>query len=336
MTGSFTKEKEIKMNGKEQYDWKRHYDCTIKPEKSIGDFKYYTLENDTGSGKIVTYEIFPGLLAVYNDLSFERCGKVVEPGDDIIQINYCSEGRYVRKVSDRYMFYVSHGDLSIGTVGRRETGGLFPTKRFCGLSLFMDFCEFQNSAGKLLDELKISLNEIIRLSKSKPRYYTLREIQKIDQVYDLLISAIIERRMPMIRLKVFELLMILCDPEIMTAPNIPEYLSKKQVDIAKEAEKMMTEDLSTQLTISEMAGRIGVSPTSLKTAFKGVYGVSIKDYRKQFKYQEAMRLVKETSEPITEIAAMVGYSNPGKFIAGFKSSFGVTPGALRKKDVRFS
>ena len=47
--------------------------------------------------------------------------------------------------------------------------------------------------------------------------------------------------------------------------------------------------------------------------------------------REAQRLLHETDRPVAEIAAMVGYSNPGHFSVAFRDKFAVTPANYRKQ-----
>ena len=119
-----------------QYNWMSHYAANMKQNDSAYPFRWYDVENETGAGKVISCTVFPGVQTVYNDLYMYHCGKVAPRNDGIIEISYCMDGRYECEVSKQYFFYVSHGDLSIGTVGRKESGGSFPTKRYSGLTVF--------------------------------------------------------------------------------------------------------------------------------------------------------------------------------------------------------
>ena len=126
----------------EQYNWMSHYATNMKQSDSTYPFQRYDVENETGAGKVISCTVFPGVQTVYNDLYMYYCGKAVPRNDGIIEISYCMDGRYECEVSKQYCFYVSHGDLSIGTVGRRESSGSFPTKRYSGLTVFLDVAVF--------------------------------------------------------------------------------------------------------------------------------------------------------------------------------------------------
>jgi AraC-like DNA-binding protein len=67
--------------------------------------------------------------------------------------------------------------------------------------------------------------------------------------------------------------------------------------------------------------------TKLKTSFKLVYGVSIKQYHKEMKMLLAKQLLENTNMYINEIATAVGYENASKFSASYKKQFGILPSA---------
>ena len=97
---------------------------------------------------------------------------------------------------------------------------------------------------------------------------------------------------------------------------------------------MLVSDLSAHLTLEQLSEELHSSPTAIKNVFKIVYGESIRDYMKSYRLNEAKRLLGQTDLPVAEVAAMVGYQNPGHFTAAFKEKYGVLPGEY-KKSVRF-
>ena len=52
---------------------------------------------------------------------------------------------------------------------------------------------------------------------------------------------------------------------------------------------------------------------------------------KALRLQEAQRLIRETEKPISEIAGLVGYSNPGHFAVAFREKYSITPSGYRKQ-----
>ena len=58
-----------------------------------GSSSCFHLENEIGTGDITLYRVFPGMELVYNDMHMAYCNKQQEPASDVMEINYCREGR---------------------------------------------------------------------------------------------------------------------------------------------------------------------------------------------------------------------------------------------------
>lgn len=65
--------------------------------------------------------------------------------------------------------------------------------------------------------------------------------------------------------------------------------------------------------------------------FKNKMGITIGEYINNFRVEKATVLLRNTSFSITEIAAQVGFDDPGYFTRVFKKHTGVTPREFRKK-----
>lgn len=318
----------------QNYDWQSHYAPQMMEGEKASAFRHYEIENKTGKGEIISCTVFPGVQAIYNDLFLLRCAKPVSQAQDIIEISYCHEGRYECEVNSRYCFYIGHGDLTIGTAGRKEAGGGFPTRRYCGLTLFLDLLAMEKHCAMILREMEINLDAIRKLAVQGPRRFVLHGSAEIDTIFRSMIPAETEHSLPMLRLRIQELFMLLSDSSLAEQSNAPVYLSRKHVLLAKDVYQRVTEDLSRHLTLETLSAELHAAPTAIKTAFKSVYGESLRDYLKSCRLQEAQRLLRETDKPVAEIATAVGYANPGHFSAAFREKFGMTPGEY-KRTVRF-
>ena len=64
--------------------------------KKVQDTEFcecFHLENESGTGMITLYHVFPGIDLVYNDMHMEYCNKEQKPASSVMEINYCMEGR---------------------------------------------------------------------------------------------------------------------------------------------------------------------------------------------------------------------------------------------------
>jgi AraC-like DNA-binding protein len=77
--------------------------------------------------------------------------------------------------------------------------------------------------------------------------------------------------------------------------------------------------------IEELAKRVGLSPSALYLHFKAVTGLSPLQYQKQFRLQEARRLMLSDGLDAAEAAFRVGYESPSQFGREYRRLFGAPP-----------
>lgn len=79
------------------------------------------------------------------------------------------------------------------------------------------------------------------------------------------------------------------------------------------------------VSIEQLAQRIGVSSRHFRRAFKQLYGISATDYVTDLRMSRAKRLMATTRQPIAEIARHVGYQDESHFRRTFKQQMGISP-----------
>lgn len=78
--------------------------------------------------------------------------------------------------------------------------------------------------------------------------------------------------------------------------------------------------------LENIAEKVGISPTGLKTGFKQVYGASIYKYFRSQKMKIAFSILNQNKDiQIKVLAAQMGYDNAAKFAAAFKDEMGFLP-----------
>lgn len=86
------------------------------------------------------------------------------------------------------------------------------------------------------------------------------------------------------------------------------------------------------VTVEGTAGFIGISRSSLNNMFHQVLGVSTRDYIMASRIDRARALLRETSQPVSEIARQVGYPDQMAFSKIFRQKTGVSPTDYRKEE----
>ena len=118
------------------------------------------------------------------------------------------------------------------------------------------------------------------------------------------------------------------EPETMSTASA--YLYKEQAECVQQVRQYLVEHLDSHVTQAELAQRYHISLTSLKGAFKQVYGLPINTYLRRCRVQHAEQLLFTTDLSILEIAQRVGYDSPSRFAAMFKREKGITPRECRR------
>lgn len=81
--------------------------------------------------------------------------------------------------------------------------------------------------------------------------------------------------------------------------------------------------------VEQVAEKVGISPTGLKTGFKHVYGCSIYKYFRSQKMKIAQSILQQNRDiKIKTLASQMGYDNAAKFAAAFKEETGNLPSEM--------
>lgn len=91
----------------------------------------------------------------------------------------------------------------------------------------------------------------------------------------------------------------------------------------------ITTDLSADLGLKALAGRLNVTPSYLSTLFRKEMGLTLTDYVNQQRVAHAQHLLLNTNLPIKSIAQQCGIADLNYFVRIFKRTAGVTPKVYR-------
>lgn len=104
-------------------------------------------------------------------------------------------------------------------------------------------------------------------------------------------------------------------------------------DVSNEEERLLSYIgemyTSIGLNLAQVTEETGLSEKKIRAILKDKMNSSFKQYLNQLRISEAVRLIKETDNPISEIALSVGYKHISTFNTVFKSLYGKSPTHLR-------
>lgn len=89
---------------------------------------------------------------------------------------------------------------------------------------------------------------------------------------------------------------------------------------------------SQSVRLAELADVAGFAPSYLSRVFKEEVGMTVSEYLRMLRCEQAARLLRETDLPVSEISAYVGYPDHNYFIKAFRKQYKMTPGAYRGRN----
>lgn len=94
--------------------------------------------------------------------------------------------------------------------------------------------------------------------------------------------------------------------------------------------RLLEDDLAQSITLSEIAGELGLHPSYLCSTYRHHTGGTIGGTLRRRRVLEAARLVVENDAPLGAIAADFGFADQSHFIRVFKRVFGALPSQMRE------
>ncbi len=107
-------------------------------------------------------------------------------------------------------------------------------------------------------------------------------------------------------------------------------LLNRDVKALKKAQLIIEENYTADLSISQLAVKVGMSERKFKKTFKVFYGIPPFEYMQRLRMEQGKKLLKEGRFNITEIAYSLGYEHSCNFTTAFKRYTGVSPSFFKK------
>ena len=96
-------------------------------------------------------------------------------------------------------------------------------------------------------------------------------------------------------------------------------------DMQKKIITFLNENVSANITFEDVCRFSSLSKTNLKVLFKEKSGVSVMEYYKKLKIEEAKKMIREGEHNFTQIADILGYASIHYFSRHFKKATDMTP-----------
>lgn len=305
----------------------------VQKNSKSDKYDIYEMVDESGEGTMTAFNVFPGIIIMYNDFHMGNCNSKFKSMSDIICIDYCREGRIEWKLKNDTYFYVESGDLQISTKSYHNGNFEFPLHHYHGISI----CFYLEEASKTLESIfggfSVNLYNLKEKFCSNDEPVIIKTEQHINNIFLDLYTVSDSIREDYFKVKVLELLLYLDLSSVPSNRREKSYFYKSQVEKVKKIQEFITANQEKHFTLKELSERFEIPLTSMKQCFKGVYGTSVYSYIRAYRMNTAATMLIKTKENISVIAGKVGYDNSSKFSSAFKSVMGKSPQEYRKSFV---
>ena len=113
-----------------------------------------------------------------------------------------------------------------------------------------------------------------------------------------------------------------------TRSNTSRSFPEKNPEIRAVVE-FLEANYQSDLTLADIAAAVALSPGYLAKLFKEYQNQTVMDFLERVRIDRALKLLKETTYPIKEIASLVGYKDPNYFSKVFKKVTNSSPTEIR-------
>lgn len=296
----------------------------------MGDLmkKEYFFTTEKGDSVVTVYTVFPGVQLVYNSIHMDSFDLGFATKGNLIEIHHCLEGRIEHEFDDE-VFYLMPGDLSVAIRNTSVKSYVFPTSHYHGITIAINADMAPKCFSQFLADVNVQPFRVAKRLCRNKRCHIIRNQSYIEHIFSELYSVPEKIKKGYFKIKIMELLLVLSEIDV-EYEDTQKSLSMEQTLLAKRAADYLLEHIDSRVTIKELAGIFNVSDTYLKKAFKGVFGVPVYTYVRNWKMNEAARLLRLTDRRIADVAYELGYNSESKFVAAFKEVMGDTPGHYRR------
>lgn len=250
--------------------------------------------------------------------------------EHIMQINYCKSGQMEWKMENGNYIYLNPGDFFLHRMNScTDSFVSFPTGQYSGLTVYIDLQEASARPTELMNDINIFIKELQQKFCPKNKISFFAGNEQTESIFSAFYDQPENIKLLYQKIKVLELLLYLSKLEFTPQKKLTAY-QFEQIDIIRKIHDSLTEHIGERITIEELSKQYLINPTTLKAAFKSVYGNSIAAHIKEHRMEQAAKMLRESDRNIAEIAQAVGYDSQSKFTAAFKTFFQVLPKEYRK------
>ena len=110
-------------------------------------------------------------------------------------------------------------------------------------------------------------------------------------------------------------------------------LQKKQTssDVVLQIIDYCLKNYKEPLSVDDVASALNISRSSVSHIFSSRLAISFNDYVNSLRLSDAVKLLKNSNDSVTDIASKVGFGTIRTFNRAFLKQYGMSPTSFRKK-----
>lgn len=303
---------------------------SVVKEAEEGCRTKYRVNYPDGCGNLTVFSVFPGAKLVFDNFEVTNCYCGIQQGKNVIQINYCLEGRSECELQNGFYRYLGRGDLSVTNLSNHAIQMGFPLGYYKGVDIIIYMDELSDPVLRFLPGVSLDISSLRDRLCAGDGCFVMRARDTVEHMFLDLYNIPPSIQPSFFGLKILELLLYLSAIDVSSCNERREYFPKQLAQTVKKIKTKITSDPGNRYTVEALAEEYGISRTALKSCFKGIYGASIGEFMKNYRMQKAAALLTETNRSVLSICECVGYENQSRFAAAFKSVMGKSPLVYRK------
>lgn len=309
------------------------FGSNVRIRGNVGGFFEFQIQNATGQGVMRSCRIFDGVYLLLNDFHMQNCESRLRVKTPVFCIDYCSEGRIEHYHGAAGFSYIKAGDLRLDDRSAHNMEFSFPLSHYRGLTLAFVTETAGISLRASFPDFSVDPEALRERFCPQPGPCVIRGKTRLGKLFQDLYSIPNGNRNEYLRIKIYEILLILNNLEPAEYNQPQPYFLRPNVEKIKAIRTLMTEHPDAHFTLGELSKRFNIPLTAMKSCFKGVYGMSIYSYMRSFRMNRAALELRKTEKSVAEIACEVGFASPSKFASAFRAVMDVSPLEYRKKDI---
>ena len=102
--------------------------------------------------------------------------------------------------------------------------------------------------------------------------------------------------------------------------------------LARTVHQYLLDHLAERITLEDIARQFHVNSTTVKQAFRQVYGDSVAAHILGHRMEAAERMLRAGDRSVAQIARAVGFQSQSRFADAFKKTYGVLPTQYRRQE----